>query len=286
MKKVTALLLAGSRPRDPLALAAGVAAKALVPVDGSAMLSRVLEQLLKVPGIDSIVLLGPDQPMVEETTLLQDWLANPRVQWMPPAASAAASVAAWLEQRTGQNRDDPVLVTTADHALLRAATVTRFQQQAAARMAQQDLDAVVGLLPAEYFHNANWQGLTAGRPRTWLRFSDGDYRGCNLFYLNRRALPALAFWAGLETRRKQPWHLAAAIGWTILWRYAVRRLSLAAALVALSQQSGSRVGAVMLEDPEAGLDVDNEADRHLAEQILRRRTVAPGATQSPPAATD
>ncbi|MFC7554928.1 hypothetical protein ACFQU7_25930 [Pseudoroseomonas wenyumeiae] len=53
MSGVTALVLAGSRAgaADPMAMAAGVSHKALLPVGGVPMLARVLEALRDSPAL-------------------------------------------------------------------------------------------------------------------------------------------------------------------------------------------------------------------------------------------
>ena len=61
MRRWTALLLAGSRPGgDPFAAAHGVAAKALIPVAGSAMIMRPVRALLSNSRIDSVRVLAQD----------------------------------------------------------------------------------------------------------------------------------------------------------------------------------------------------------------------------------
>src|SRR3546814_14105539 len=49
--------------------------------------------------------------------------------------------------------------------------------------------------------------------RTWLRFADGHFSGCNMFYL---ATPAAAgvvqFWRSLEADRKHPLKMLRKIG--------------------------------------------------------------------------
>ena len=73
----------------------------------------------------------------------------------------------------------PLLVTTADHALLRPEWILDFLLQA------ETGGDVVALL-------ARRDAIEAAVPetrRTYLRFADGDWSGCNLFYL---ATPAAA----------------------------------------------------------------------------------------------
>jgi GTP:adenosylcobinamide-phosphate guanylyltransferase len=147
-----ALVLAGTRPGgDPLARHAGVSHKALIEVGGLPMLARVLAALDAVPDVTRIV-VAIDRPGVLEQL---PPCAKP-VSVMPAASGPSASVAAALE-----HEPLPLLVTTADHALLQAAWVVEFL--AAARAAPVEADALVAL--------ARREAVLAAVPdtiRTWL----------------------------------------------------------------------------------------------------------------------
>ena len=104
----------------------------------------------------------------------------------------------------------PLLVTTADNALLETAWLGEFL---AAIPAEADLAAAL----------ARRDAVEAAAPdtrRTWLRFADGDYSGCNLFLLRRPAAAgAIAFWQTLERERKRPLRMVRRLGWTFAARY-------------------------------------------------------------------
>jgi GTP:adenosylcobinamide-phosphate guanylyltransferase len=58
--ELTALILAGERPEgDPMAKGAGIALKALLPVAGTPMLTRVIEALRATAGIGRIAVSIP-----------------------------------------------------------------------------------------------------------------------------------------------------------------------------------------------------------------------------------
>jgi hypothetical protein len=61
------------------------------------------------------------------------------------------------------------------------------------------------------------------------------------------------------------------LGWGVVVRYLLGRLSLAAALAHVSRRMGVTVGAVRLPFAEAAVDVDTVADWHFAESIASRR---------------
>ncbi len=90
----TAILLAGQRPgADPLASHFGQTWKALVPVAGEAMLSRVAKTLLAAPSIGRVVVMA----QAPEALFTGDcaWLAaEPRIATALSDAGIAASAAA------------------------------------------------------------------------------------------------------------------------------------------------------------------------------------------------
>ena len=229
-----------------MAEAAGVSCKALIPVAGVPMLSRVVAALRDAGGVGRVVVLGDPAALP----------AGP-AEIVPAAESPSEGVAAALE-RFGA----PLLVTTADHPLLTAAMVEHFL---AATPAWADVSAGV----------ARREVVLAAYPggrRTWLRFRGGAYTGCNLFLLRTpRAAGAVRFWRRLEQARKRPLKMAALLGVTVLLRQALGVLSLPGALAALGRKTGARPAAVEMPFADAAVDVDKPADLALAEAVLRAR---------------
>lgn len=261
---LVAVVLAGERPGevDPVARAAGVAAKALVPVAGRPMVERVVEALAATPGIGPIRLVARPEAGLLALPGLHELATAGRLGLDPPAASPSASVAAALEAAGGA----PILVTTADHPLLTTALVAQFLEGARASGA----DLALGLAPA-----AAVLALAPHTRRTWWRFADGRWSGANLFRLaGPAARPALAFWRRVEAERKRPWRIVRLLGPLDLLLYLTRRLTLAAAMERASRRLGCRVAAVPLGAGEAAIDVDKPEDLVLAEAILTRRAAA------------
>lgn len=259
-----AVVLAGERPgeRDPVARAAGVATKALVPVAGRAMVERVVDALAATPGIGPIRLVARPETGLLALPGLRALAELGRLELLSPAASPAASVAAALDSATGA----PILVTTADHPLLSPALVASFLAGARASGA----DLALGLAPA-----AAVLSLAPQTRRTWWRFADGRWSGANLFWLaGPSARPALAFWRRVEAERKRPWRIVRLLGPLDLLLYLTRSLTLAAAMERASRRLGCRVAAVPLAAGEAAIDVDKPEDLVLAEAILTRRAAA------------
>jgi GTP:adenosylcobinamide-phosphate guanylyltransferase len=232
-----------------MAAAAGLSHKALLPVAGVPMLLRVLAALRATPGIGRIV-VSIEAP---ETTLDGvDGLEG--VILRRSEASPARSAAAVFEEFGA-----PLLVTTADHALLTPAMVTHLLKAAPPEAA-----ALAAL--------ARRETVLADFPdtrRTWLRFRDGAFSGCNLFLLARpEAARVLRFWQALEQRRKQPLAMARMLGLVPLLRYALGRLTLRGALDALERRCAARLAFVDMPFGAAAVDVDKPADLSLVETRL------------------
>lgn len=254
-----AVVLAGDRgPDDPLLRHSGVSAKALLPLAGQPMVLRVLDALGASTAIQDMTLVGPDQALLADCPALSALIAAGRLAWLPPQPSPSASALAALERLAA---DRPVLLTTADHALLRGAWVDSF---CAAALAS-GKDAVVGLTAL-----AGVQAAFPQSRRTALRFRDGAFCGCNLFaFLTPAGRRAPAFWRQIEQRRKQPHRLASALGPGTLLKYLTHQLTLADGLERLSRRVGARLGAVLLDEPRAAVDVDSVADLELVQGLLR-----------------
>jgi CTP:molybdopterin cytidylyltransferase MocA len=246
----SALILAGSRPEpDPLAISEGVTHKALIAIGGMTMLERVHRALTQA-GYRRIYVSASDAEVVRQAEKLGATVVQ-------PGAGPSASVACVFEMSGA-----PLLVTTSDHALLRAAWVRDFVQDAPAH-------CDVAMLLAE---RAAVERAVPDTRRTWLRFADGEWSGCNLFLLNGSgATNALQMWSGVEADRKRPWRIVSRLGLGTLFTYALGRLDLADGVRRLGKRNGIAAEVVAARDGAAAVDVDSAGDLVLARQLLARR---------------
>lgn len=250
MAGFSALILAGSRPgeTDPAAAYAGVAHKALIVLEGDTLLARVTAAL-RAAGAGRIAAIGDDPGVVAEAVRLS-------LEVLAPAAGPAESVAAAVEAL-----GTPLLVTTADHALLRGEWVTQFIADAPA-----DADVAILLAP-----EALVQSAAPGTKRTYLAFRDGRFSGCNLFLLARPgAGRAIDLWRTVQAHRKQPWKIAWLLGPRTLLAYALGRLTLDQAVRRLGRQAGVEARAVKSAFGLAAVDVDKPADLDLVQAITSK----------------
>jgi GTP:adenosylcobinamide-phosphate guanylyltransferase len=228
--------------------------KCLLPVAGKPMLQHVLGALC-ASGMFRNILIS-----VEEASL-PDGALGPfahAVGLVHSDSSASLSVA---KAFASAPLTPPVLVTTADHPLLRHDIIANFLKQSAAA----DADLTVGLATAEV--------ILAAYPharRTFLRFGSERVSGCNLYAFNSpAALKIIEPWHQLEDSRKRPWRLIGALGVKNLLSYLLGILSLQGAFAAASRKLGISVRPVLLPFAESAIDVDKPSDLELAERILR-----------------
>ena len=216
---VTAILLAGERPGgDPFAAAMGVAAKALIPVGGVPMGERVARVLAAHPAVAQVRVFG--------TPALGDLAGIPTEPSGPSIATTLHPLVAGM--------DTPMLVTTADHALLTPEMLDSFVAGA------RGSDLAVGLVERRVF-----QPAYPDNRRTWLKFRGGAYSGANLFWIgSRAALPLIDRWAAVEQQRKRGRALIGAFGPMLLAGVALRILTLDGALAQLGRRYGVTLRAV------------------------------------------
>lgn len=261
--RFTVLVMAASRETgDPLADANQVSHKCLIPTAGETMLGRVLGALDQSPAVGRVI-ISIDNPQVVDGQVIGDEpTTHGDVTTVPSAASPCASVLAALDALPDPW---PVLVTTADHALLSPAMIDHFCGRALASGA----DIAAALAPAST--------VLADYPdarRTFLPFRGERYTGCNLFALmTPRAARAVDFWRRLEAHRKHPWRLFRAFGPAAAARFIAGGMTLDAAMAAASRRLDVTAAAITMPFAEAAIDVDSPSDLALVEKILRQRQV-------------
>ena len=254
----TAIILAGQRPgEDDFANRLGVPAKALIEVGGEPMLGRVARTLLASPSIDRIVVLAQQPQALIEGALA--WMAaEPRIALAGGADGISLGILAVVGSETAPW---PVLVVTADHALLTPDMIERFLGGTG------DSDAAVAVVERRVVEAAYPETR-----RTWLKFSDGAFTGANLFALRTAAArKALAIWSEVERDRKKARKLLRFFGPMLALRAFTRTISLEAAMRIAARRAGLSCKPVTLPIAEAAIDVDKPEDLRLAERIVSSR---------------
>lgn len=258
MTPLTALVLAGTRSGgDPLAAYAGVSHKALIEVGGRTMIERVVTAIAALPQVTRIVVAIERPELLRDLPGLQPTVLGKPLSTMDTASGPSATVAMALADLGA-----PLLVTTADHALLQTTWLREFLAACPA-----DADVTAAL--------AGRAAVEAAAPhtrRTWLRFADGDFSGCNLFLMSRPAAAGvIELWRELERHRKEPLKMMQRLGWLFALRYRLGQLTLSAATTRLGALAGgARLAIVQMKDGRAAIDVDKPADLDLVRELAGR----------------
>ena len=250
----TAILLAGSRPgRDAFAEQFGVDLKPLIPVAGQPMVLRPLRALLECRDIEKVVVVS--QSVDRLVAVIPD---DAGIELRESRGTIAETVEQLILDRTTRF---PLLVTTADHALLDAHMIREFIMKASGS------DVAIGVVERS--------ALLARLPqskRTWLAFRGGAYSGANLFALGSiKSLAVIEQWRAVEQDRKKGWRVLAALGPTLLLGAVLRLRTIEQSVAAAARKLGVAAKVVELSNPLAAVDVDKPVDHTIVEAILAGR---------------
>lgn len=254
----TAIILAGQRPEgDPMAAYCNVQYKALIPIGGQTMLERVARALMASPDVGRIVVMA-QSPEDLKAGLSPDLAAHKDIAFVESNDGIATSIHGVIGSDIAPW---PVLVTTADNALLTGEILDYFFQE------HKGQDVAVAVVER--------QTMLAAYPdarRTWLKFRGGAYSGANLFALhNAAAKPAVAFWSAVEKDRKKGWKIFSHFGPWLLLRALSRTIGFKNAMAQAGERMKLRAEPIILPIAEAAIDVDKPGDLELVTGILERR---------------
>jgi GTP:adenosylcobinamide-phosphate guanylyltransferase len=270
-KQFTAIVLAADRAAgDPVAARTGSVCKAIAPIHGIPMIIRVLDALEASGMINSIIICGPPKHALQACPELDDRIASGRVTWLPNLDSPSRSADSCLAKI---ERDVPVLLTTADHALLTPEIVQYFLIESQ----KQESDAAVGAVTF-----GDVAAAFPGARRTVIKLRDAALCGCNLYaFLNHRGRGLVSFWQRAEELRKRPWQLIGQVfGPVTVLFYVLGLLTIDRGLKSVAVRTGINVSVVFLPYPQAGIDVDKVADLLLVESILAEQLPVSGSIHS------
>jgi GTP:adenosylcobinamide-phosphate guanylyltransferase len=264
--RFTALVLAGQRAgeRNPVAEFGGTTHKCVVTLRGRPMIGWVLSALLESPWIRQVLVSIEAPELLAGIPEIDRPRAEGRLHLVRSAGHLGESVVAGL-----RDRDDayPVLVTTADNALLTPAMLDHFCTQ----MSSRRIDAAVALAPFELVRAAH----PGSKDRSSYRLRDGGYSNCNLFGLGAaRALAGIELFRSGGQFGKKPRRVIGAVGPWLGLCYLARVITLRGLERGLSRRFGIELGIVEMPFAEAPIDVDDVASYRRVERILAAREQA------------
>jgi GTP:adenosylcobinamide-phosphate guanylyltransferase len=258
--RTTAVVLAGRRDgaTDPLARAAGVTHKCLVPVAGQPMLLHVIEALAANRRIGEIRVVIEQPELLRDLAPLRGLIASGRLKGIGAQPNLVDSVLASAEGATF-----PLLITTADNVLLTPDAVDEMIDGTAAAQA----DAAVAFTRRAFVLAAHPEGQ-----RKFYCFADDSYSNCNTYWLrDRAALKAAETFRSGGQFVKHPLRIVGAFGLINLLRFRYGIGTLEQAFGRFSRRFRLRISPVILSDGAVAIDVDNARTRDVAEQVLAGR---------------
>lgn len=254
MSAWTAIVLAGSRPgKDDFAHSHGTDLKALIPVGGEPMVRRPVAALLSSGRIATVRVLAQQPERIGAVLPADRRLSVER---------SGGTIAETLERVCSDPATTwPMLVTTADHALLDTAMIDDFSGRVG------DADIAIAMV-----ERRSLLKRLPSTKRTWIYFRGGAYSGANLFMLRSpRTQSAIELWRSVEQDRKKGLRLLTSLGPALFVGAALRLLTLDQVLARIGPKLGLAIRAVAMTDPLAAVDVDKAEDHRLAETILAAR---------------
>lgn len=252
-----ALILAGKRDGalDPLALAAGVGHKCVVPVAGRPMIAHVIDALLAAPVIERILISIDDVHALDGITEVEQGIALGRIQIVGAERNLVDSIFSAL-----RGARFPVFVTTADNVLLDPASILAIDEQGR----RSNADIAVAFATRSAVLAAYPEGQ-----RRFYRFSDDAYSNCNSYWIGgRKALAAAEVFRDGGQFAKYPMRIVRAFGFLNLVRFRFGIGTMDAAFRRFSRRFGLRIRPVILANGAVAIDVDNERTHRIAEELL------------------
>lgn len=265
---VRMIVLAGRHPNrtDALAHDFGITHKCLVPLAGRPLVAHVLQTAAVHPAVASLAISVEREAFDELFDVLSQLPGRGIAKLVEARANLVDSVLAAAE-----GWDGPVLVTTADHALLTHASID------AMIAALDDADLAFAMAPRD--------AVIAAHPKhdhPFHEFADGAYASCNLYAAAApEALRAAEVFRGGGRFAGSTWRVLRAFGLIdmILVSLRARRLSEVAAR--LSRRWSLRLTPVVLEDGSQALGVDDARTHAFAEAMLQERAAANRPLEKP-----
>ncbi|HET9028708.1 MAG TPA: nucleotidyltransferase family protein [Candidatus Aquilonibacter sp.] len=253
MARVNAVVLAGGPADDVAHLEPGAPNKAFVRIGGVPLVARVIGTLRRSASIGRITVVAPKEAHADAALDGADERRDDGIKIRDSLRNGLAGCAP----------DEIVLVSTSDLPLLTAESIDDFVQRAIACNA----DLGYGCLERRV-HEAAFPDV----PHTWAHLRDGTYCGGGFIAIKPRVLAQLErFIEALGAARKNPLHLASIFGWDVLWRFAIRRLTITHAERRASQILGAPVRAIVSPFAETAVNVDRVSDVELAQRLVREQ---------------
>jgi GTP:adenosylcobinamide-phosphate guanylyltransferase len=256
------IVLAGrdAREADPLARRFGMSHRCLIPLAGRPLVAHVLQIAALHPAVESLAVSVEREAFDGLFDVLSQLPGRGIVKLVEARANLVDSVMAAAE-----GWDGPLLITTADHALLSAGSIDVMLDALGPDGSKADV--ALAMAP-----RGSVLAVNPDRAIRFHEFSDDAYASCNLYAVaGPEALHAAEVFRGGGRFAGNAWRVLRAFGLVDLILLRLRAVSLAAAVARVSQRLKLRIAPVVLTDGSQALDVDDERSHAVVEALLRER---------------
>lgn len=256
-QKVTALIMAGKRSGvlDPLAERAGVAQKCVVPVNGTPMIARVVEQVAACERVGAIRIVAHEPEEIAALPVVAKLLEEGRLTFAEGRFNIVDSVVSGAE-----GVQFPLLITTADNCLVTPEGYGEFIEKALA----EEAGAAAGLARKEDVQAADPEGQ-----KKFYEFKDGGYSNCNMYWMgSEKALKAAEIMREGGQFVKFPARIIRAFGLMNLIRFRLGTGSKEKLFAQISKRFGIKLVPIVLSKGQYAIDVDNERTFEVTERLL------------------
>lgn len=265
------IVLAGrdAREADPLARRFGMSHRCLIPLAGRPLVAHVLQIAALHPAVESLAVSVEREAFDGLFDVLSQLPGRGIVKLVEARANIVDSVMAAAE-----GWDGPLLVTTADHALLSPGSIDSMLEALGPDGSKADVAVAMAARGPVLAVNPD-------RAIRFHEFSDDAYASCNLYALaGPEALPSAEVFRGGGRFAGNAWRVLRAFGLMDLILLRLRAVTLAAAFARVSTRLGLRIEPVVLADGSQAIDVDDERSHAVVEELLRERDEPAAAPES------
>ncbi len=252
------IVLAGQRRDTPDALAErfGVSHRCLVPLGDRPLIAHVLQTGAQHPRVASLAVCIEREAFDPVWDMLTRLPGRGSVALIEAHEDLAQSVRA-----AAADWDGPLLVTTADHALLSAEAID------ATLAALEGADVTFALARREAVEAVHPSGQ-----RRYMTLREGEFASCDIYGVAEPRFLAIAeVFRGRKAGGRFDWRILRATGLVGLLALRLGLESLASAIDRASRRFAMRVRAVLLPDGTQAIDVGDEATYAIARDLLERR---------------
>jgi molybdopterin-guanine dinucleotide biosynthesis protein A len=255
-RTISGVILAGKRTvhNQLLEFAGDVNNKALIKIDGEAMIQHVINALNESKYIANIYLVAPE----EFKDLSFD--SEKPLEIIPCGDTVVENLMIAIRQ---SGESESVVITTCDNPLFRGFMLDKFIRHCLTS-------------DADFYYSVGRESvIKASYPqvaRTYVPAKDDGYTGANVYFVNKEGFSADGeTLAKIDSYRKTPWKYIKLLGWMPLMKFAFRRITLEEVETHASEIIGCRVKFIPMPYPECGIDVDKVSDLIFVEELIQKR---------------